>query len=247
MRGLDLAARATLACGLLLCASSAAAQDSTHRAHSMGWGRETFVLLDALEIAGPRNRKDLNVEITGWTGGPVHRFWFGVDAFSEPGSMPLALEGHYGRLVAPFWDMQLGIWYETDLDALNFREHNGGISMGMHGLAPGWFEVEGALRVSVQGDLAIQLRSGYDLYLTQRLVLDPRVDAVWHPLPVREHGIAAGVSEVAVGARLRWEVRRRFAPYVGLGWERTVSDFDFIPAPAVAKGRVVRVGLRAWW
>jgi copper resistance protein B len=229
----------------VIAPASAGAQGAPHTGHSMAWGRETFVLLDRLELPLGRDSDASAVALRGWHGGADRRLWVGAELAGREYD-DLALDVALGRLVAPYWDLLAGAWLETSLDgAFDSRRGLGGM-IGVHGLAPGWFEVEASARVSAAGDVGAKMHGAYDLYLTQRLVLDPSVGFAWHARPIRERAIAAGVSEIEGGVRLRYELSRRFAPYVGARWERRRIDGGTAPV-ASAEERAFVTGLRAWF
>ncbi len=226
----------------VIAPASAGSQDAPHTGHSMAWGRETFLLLDRAEL-----RLDDGIhppiELKGWHGGAVHRLWFGAAIANDRGT-GAHLDLAYGRLVAPYWDLQVGGWLETGLEFDAIDREDLGASVGVHGLAPGWFEVEAAVRVSGGGHLSAHLSGAYDLYLTQRFVVDPYVELEWHPQPLAERGIAAGLSSLGYGARMRYEVSRRLAPYVAVRFSR--DRIEFTPPSVVSDDRMLVVGIRAW-
>ncbi|HZD51430.1 MAG TPA: copper resistance protein B, partial [Woeseiaceae bacterium] len=88
------------------------------------------------------------------------------------------------------------------------------------GIAPYAFDVESALFVSEKGDVSARFEAEYDLHVTQRLILQPRfeIDAAFSD--DREIGVGSGINETGLGVRLRYEIRREFAPYVGISWQR---------------------------
>ena len=96
--------------------------------------------------------------------------------------------------------------------------------VGLQGLAPYWFEVDANLRVSEDGDVSADLEAEYDLLLTQRLILQPRFEIDFAAQEVEEFGVGRGFNSVTLGLRLRYEVRRQFAPYIGLSWTRKLGD-----------------------
>ncbi len=131
--------------------------------------------------------------------------------------------------IGPYFDLQAGVRYDLAPKGRTYA------SLGFEGLAPYWFEVQGAAYVSDQGDVSARAEASYDLRLTQRLILQPRVEA-----DVAE----AGAARLEGGLRLRYEFKREFAPYVGIVRERAFG-------PAVVAGEragstAVVVGVRAW-
>jgi copper resistance protein B len=92
------------------------------------------------------------------------------------------------------------------------------------GLAPYRFETDADLRISDEGDLSASLESEYDLRLTQRLFLQPRLEVAVSASEVAEFGVGEGLNSVRTGLRLHYEVTRRFAPYVGGYWEKRYGD-----------------------
>jgi copper resistance protein B len=94
------------------------------------------------------------------------------------------------------------------------------LALGFEGLSPYWFEMEPMLYVSSKGRVSGRFTTSIDLYATQRLILQPRVETNFAVQQVRELGIGAGVNNVELGARMRYEMRRELAPYVGLTWFR---------------------------
>ena len=96
--------------------------------------------------------------------------------------------------------------------------------IGVEGLAPYQFEVEGALFLSDKGDVLARAEGYYDQRITNYFVLQPRVEANFAAQDVRETGIGSGLTDLEAGLRLRYEGRREFAPYIGVSWERQFGD-----------------------
>lgn len=92
--------------------------------------------------------------------------------------------------------------------------------LGLNGLAPQWFEVDASLFLSDQGDVSGRLEAEYDILLTQRLVLQPKVEFDLAASDDEPTGVGAGLSAIEAGLRLRYEIEREFAPYIGVQWER---------------------------
>lgn len=226
-----------------LPASSRAQAPTPHgTGHSMAWGSESFLLADlSFRVAEPS--RSLDLDLSGWVGNATRRWWFGVETEPDAPRSGLDLALSHGWLVAPYWDLLVGGWVDLAHLPPSVGDMRGGPAIGLHGLAPGWFDVEAALQLSARGDLAVRASAAYDLYLTQRLVVQPQLEGSWHPRPIRAEGVTAGISHAEAGLRARYELSRRFAPYVGVAWNRAVYD---------AGGRVVTtesalsVGIRAW-
>lgn len=121
--------------------------------------------------------------------------------------------------------------------------------VGFTGLAPYWFEVEPALFVSENGDVSARLSATYDALLTQRLVLQPRLDVNVALQDVPKFGVGSGFNNVELGLRLRYEIKREFAPYVGVTWSRQLGATADLARGTGAKVDEVRLvaGVRLWW
>lgn len=160
-------------------------------------------------------------EVQGWVGGDINRIWIKSEGAYNFGSDNLEageLEILYGRAISPYFDLQVGAGQGL---AAGPSPTYGVI--GIQGLAPQWFEVNLALMVSSEGDVTADIELEYDLLLTQRLILQPRLEAEISMQDIPEYGIGNGLASFEAGLRLRFEIKRQFAPYLGLNWHRKLG------------------------
>jgi copper resistance protein B len=157
----------------------------------------------------------------GWYGGDINRLWVkseGEGAFG--GRLEKAeVQALYSHAVDPYWNIQGGLRYD-------FRPNPSRVyaTVGFEGLAPSFFDVEGALFLSNKGELMARLEGYYDQRITQRLILQPRAELNFAAQSTREIGVGSGLSDAEIGLRLRYDIRREFAPYVGVQYRRAFGD-----------------------
>lgn len=167
---------------------------------------------DRLE-AQVRDGEDLYLwDIQGYYGGPTERLWFKSEGEGEFGSSPedAEVQALYAKAFAPFWDLQAGVRHDI---AGPDTTH---AVIGVQGLAPYMFEVDAALFLSHRGDVTARIEAEIDQRITQRLIFQPRLEANLAAQDIRELGIGAGLDQIEIGVRLRYEIRREFAPYIGI-------------------------------
>lgn len=163
-------------------------------------------------------------DIQGYYGGPTERLWFKSEGEGEWGSAPddAEVQALFSKAIRPFWDIQAGIRHDI---AGPDTTH---AVVGIQGLAPYMFEIDAALFLSTRGDLIARIEAEIDQRITQRLILQPRIELNLAAQDIPQLGIGAGLDQIEVGARLRYEIRREFAPYIGVeqSW-RTGKSADF--------------------
>lgn len=222
----------------------------SHVEHAMDWGRETFVLAEVLEYAPGAADRPVRYDLLGWTGGASHRIWAKVEGEhgTRSGSGSTEFQLLYGRLLTAWWDGQLGLKLDARYGEGRTRTRTS-LALGIQGLAPGWFEVEPTLFVSQDGDVAASLKASYDLLITQRLVLQPRLETSLAVQKVPEFGIGSGLNDADLGLRLRYEFRREIAPYVGVSWRRSFAGTAELARAAgeVTSEQSLVAGLRLWY
>jgi copper resistance protein B len=216
----------------------------------MEWGTTAFVLSEVLEYAPGGTGRPIRYDLLGWVGGPLNRVWAKAEGEQSTRSREGATELQllYGRLISPFWDAQVGL--RLDL-GYGDGERNSRIlaALGVQGLAPGWFEVEPSLFISQHGDVSASVTASYDLLLTQRLVAEPRVEVDAAVQDVPEFGVGSGLGVLELGLRVRYELLRELAPYLGISWERRLmeaADLARTAGESVQQLSVV-AGLRLWY
>lgn len=196
-----------------------------HSRHAMmienGAQKVGFVSLNLAEYQARKGRDGFRWEGEAWYGGDINRLTLkseGEAAFGE-GIESGEVQALYSRAIGPYFNAQAGI--RQDFGHGPDRTY---ATVGFEGLAPYWFEVEGALFLSNKGDLLARLEGSYDQRITQKLILQPMAEANFALQDVPESGIGSGLSDVELGLRLRHEIVREFAPYVGVEWARKVGD-----------------------
>jgi copper resistance protein B len=200
---------------------------------------------DRLE-AQVRKGEDLYLwDIQGYYGGPTERLWFKSEGEGVFGSSPedAEVQALYSKAFAPFWDVQAGV--RQDLAGPNTTH----AVIGVQGLAPYLFEVDAALFLSHRGDITARIEGEIDQRITQRLILQPRIEANLAAQDIPQLGIGAGLDQIEVGVRLRYEIRREFAPYIGVeqSW-RTGRGADFARLGGEAPSATSFIaGIRFWF
>jgi copper resistance protein B len=204
----------------------------------------TFVLFDQLEWQGGE-RGGLSIDNKTWIGGDINRFWLRAEGESSDGRPENAqLHALYGRSFSRWWDVVAGVRQD-------FRPGpaQAWLAIGVQGLAPQWFDIEATAYFGQSARTHARFEVEYELLLTNRLILQPLVEAELYGKSDRQRGIGAGLSSVDAGLRLRYEFRREVAPYAGITWHRAVfGTADFARADGAEVGRArVAVGLRTWF
>ncbi|MPZ20775.1 MAG: copper resistance protein CopB [Luteitalea sp.] len=203
-----------------------------------------FLLFDQLEGLAGGDQAAGSWDTKGWIGWDRDRFWFRTEGEGEGGRLGKA-EAHllYGRAIARWWDVVAGIRQDFEPGPAQTWA-----AIGIQGLAPYWFEVEATAYVGASGRTRFRLETEYELLLTNRLILQPLVEVNFAGKSDPERGIGAGLSTAEAGLRLRYEVRRELAPYIGVVWNRKFFGTADYAEAANEETRGVRFifGVRFW-
>ena len=184
-------------------------------------------------------------EASGWVGGNINRLWLRSEGERSDGRTGSAdLEVMYGRSVSPWWDVLVGV--KQDFRPADSRTW---AAFGIQGLAPYKFETSATAYVGEGGQLAATVEVEYELLLTNRLILQPLLEATFSAKDEPAYRNGAGLNKVEAGLRLRYEFSRRFAPYIGISHERlfgATADYHEAAAEHARDTRWV-AGVRVWF
>ena len=183
-------------------------------------------------------------DVQAWYGGPFNRAWLRSQGDRREGRTETAsLEGLWFRSYHPFWGTQIGV--RQDFGAGPNRTW---AAFGVQGATPYWYMVEATAYVGDGGRTAARLKASSDLRLTQRLVLRPELEANLYGRADRARGLGSGLTTIQTGLRLRYEIRREFAPYVGVAWNRAFGETEDLRRAAAGSNDEVQwvVGVKVW-
>lgn len=178
-------------------------------------------------------------------GGDIHRLVVKSEGegSNEDGLEDAEVQILYSRAITPYFDIQAGLRQDFEPQSRTY------LTLGTEGMFPYWFDVEGAVFLSNEGELLARAEGTYDLRLTQRFILQPAAEVTFSAQNIPELEIGSGLSSVELGLRLRYEIRREFAPYIGVSYERKfgkAADFVRLSGHDPETTKVV-IGLRAWF
>ena len=184
-----------------------------------------LLLLDQLEYRANDGENTFSWDATSWVGGDYQRLWIETegDVGLDTGDGEAELQLLYGKLISPFFDFQAGIKYDQVYSSDGGPARASGV-IGIQGLAPYLFELDTSLFVSQDGDISARFKAEYQLLLSQRLILQPEFETNIAIQQVEEFGVGSGLNDIELGLRLRYEISRQFAPYVGVNWTRQFGD-----------------------
>ncbi|MEW9570794.1 copper resistance protein B [Rhodanobacter sp. Si-c] len=204
-----------------------------------------MLLFDQLEAFDGRDGNGQAWNVQGWYGNDSDKLWVRSEGGQSRGRIGDGdVEALWSHAVATFWNTQFGVRQDLGDGPSRYWA-----AFGIQGLAPYWLDLEATGYVGPSGRTAACLRVEYELLFTQRLILQPEfeVNAYGQSDPARRLG--GGLSDAQFGLRLRYEIRRQFAPYLGVVWTRRfggTADFARDDRQAIFDRQWV-AGVRIWF
>jgi copper resistance protein B len=233
------------------------AADEVYGTEAMAMGRhhlQTFhggqnmsqVLVNLAEYQFNRGRDGFEWVGQAWYGGDINRIWIKSEGDGEfrRGVDRAEVQALYSRAIGPYFNLQGGVRY--DFKPNPSRTY---ATIGIQGLAPSFFDIEAALFLSNKGELMGRVEGSYDQRITQRLILQPRVEVNAAAQSSRSIGVGSGLSDAEAGLRLRYDIRREFAPYIGVQYKQSFGATGRYLREAGERrgGWSVVTGIRTWF
>lgn len=224
-------------------------QDDMNRARGIlrdeHGGALTYKIMgDRIEYTRQNGEDGYRWDGEAWFGGDINRLVIKSEGEGGDDIEDAEIQALYSRAWDHVTDLQIGI--RQDIEPNPSRTY---LALGFETLLPYWFEAEGTLFVGERGQVLGRLDGSYDFQLTQRLVLQPRAEVNFAAKDDAAIGLGSGLSDAELGLRLRYEIRREFAPYIGVTWERKFGGTaDYARADGErAETTSFVVGVRAWY
>lgn len=204
-----------------------------------------YLLADTFEVVNTPDELVGAYSLYGWYGRDINRLVFKSEGEATQDELHEAsLELHWGHALTAFWNTQLGMRYDT-----GEADDKIWLAAGIQGLAPYWFEIDATAYIDTDARVAFRMEAEYELLLTQKLVLQPVIETNIYSKKDDTRAIGAGLSDLHAGLRLRYEIRREFAPYLGMEWRRTFGESaDLLEAANIDTSEFNAVaGIRFWF
>ena len=202
-------------------------------------------LFDQLEWQYLHDKHGLRWDNSSWIGGDVNRLWIKTEGEAVDGVVDAAdVRLLYGRTFSRWWE-----WFGGVRQEIRPAPAETSFAIGLHGLAPHWFEVDAMAAMATDGHVSGRIEVEYEALLTNRLVLQPLVELSLSAGDDAERGLGAGLTTAEIGFRVRYEVRRELAPYVGVVWHRKLfgtADYTKAEGGDIGGWHFV-AGVRTWF
>ncbi len=215
--------------------------------HAMGHdpGFNSLVLFDHLEAWNNAHGSGQSWAAKGWFGGDIDRLWLRSEGQRRDGRLgEWSLEALHGHSISPWWDVVAGVRHDGG-DAPGLSR----AAIGVQGLAPYKFEVAATAYLGGPRKAELAVEAEYSLLLSNRLILQPTLEAGMAAADDPRRGFGSGLDHAQAGLRLRYEITRRFAPYVGFVHERRFGRTAGLHRDAGERARDSRwvAGVRFWF
>ena len=203
------------------------------------------VLADQLETRVGSGSPTFFWEAEGWIGSDWNRLWLKSEGDVRSGDLEESRqELLYSWPILPFFDGQAGLRYDVG----SGDSGRGWLALGVEGLVPLWFHLEATVYAGDAGRVAGRIRTTYEMLLTQRLILQPEIELNFFGQSDRDRRTGPGLADLDAGLRLRYEFSRKFAPYLGVTYNRVfgkTASFFRTDGERVDHLRAV-FGVRGW-
>jgi len=206
--------------------------------HPMNFGSIIFDRLEYIE-----KDKSLGYKIIGFYGGDYNKLWLeleGKDYLKNSKGEIERADLLYGKAVSSFWDVRLGVGYAGD-----YNKGRKSVVLGLKGLAPYWFEVDSNIYLTEKGEVYLRFKAENDLLFTQQLILQPHFETILSNKKIENLELGSGLSKVSFSLRLRYELKREFAPYIGVSFDRFFGQTKELSHKSNESSFLI--GIRMWF
>ncbi|NHN66840.1 MAG: copper resistance protein B [Mesorhizobium sp.] len=205
----------------------------------------SFFLVNQLEWQDADEGSAVSWDASGWIGGDIDRLWLRSEGERTNGKTEEAeLQALWGHAISPWWDVVAGVRQD-----FKPGEPQTWAALGLQGMALYNFETQATAYLGENGQSGLRLEGDYDILLTNRLILQPTAEANFHGKDDPARAVGSGLSNTELGLRLRYEIRREFAPYIGVTWNRAygnTADYAREEGDDRSEARLV-LGVRLWF
>lgn len=206
---------------------------------------QSMLLIDQLEVWDASPGAGMAWDAVAWWGSDTSRVWLRTEGERVDSHLESAvLEVFVGRSIAPWWDFLVGVRHD-----FKPGQSQDFLAIGVMGLSPYKFETDMTLYIGESGQVAARLQFEYETLLTNRLILQPKVEMNVYGNDDPARAIGSGLSNIELGLRLRYEINRQFAPYVGVSWDKRfgqTADYLSIEGQSTTEFTVL-AGVRVWF
>ncbi|MND82434.1 Copper resistance protein B precursor [compost metagenome] len=204
-----------------------------------------LLVLDQFEYQDADGGSTLSWSVKGWLGGDIDRLWLRSEGERTNGVTEDAeLQALWGHAIGPWWDVVAGVRQDFKPAAPQTWA-----AIGVQGMALYNFEAEITAFLGENGQSALRLEGEYDILLTNRLILQPMAEVNVYGKNDPARGIGSGLADTEAGLRLRYEIVRQFAPYIGVTWNRAYGNSADLARDEGEDSRDTRfvAGVRMWF
>lgn len=203
------------------------------------------LIVDQLEFVHGNDGDGVAWDAYASYGGDNNKLWLRSEGGVVKGKADetTSAEALWWRAFSPYWATQLGLHQEFGPGSHTY------LAFGMEGLAPYWFDLQATGYVAEDGRFSARLKGSYDMLLTNRLILTPEIESNLYSKSNEQRDVGAGVGNIELALRLRYEFSRKFVPYVGFDWDRALgetADQRRTAGEPVGNAKFV-AGVRLWW
>ncbi|HWD30386.1 MAG TPA: copper resistance protein B [Pseudomonas sp.] len=189
-----------------------------HQVHDkqLNWA----VIVEQLEYQNFDNSSALNWNANAWIGGDIDRLWLRTEGEREQGVTHKAeLQALWGHAISPWWELVGGLRQD-------FKPATGQTwaAFGIQGMPLYGLELEATAYVGERQQTALRLESSYAILLTNRWILEPSLEANFYGRNDASRDQGSGLADSEIGLRLRYEITRGFAPYLGVSFNRSYGN-----------------------
>ncbi len=233
--------------GLLIFIPSAWAQEE-HEGHDdpKAWHDDPIFYMVKAEVDGAKDKDGglFTWDVDAWTGGDINKLWLHTEGERLNGENKQAeLWALYSRNVADYWDLQVGVRQDVDPVSRTYA------TVGFEGIAPYFFETKAHAFLSNEGDLSARFNQSIELRITQDFIAQPYTELNFSVRDVPDLQVGTGLTNIELGLQLRYEIDRKFAPYVDLNYTQLTGETAHI---AHTSGEstddvTLRGGIRFWF
>jgi copper resistance protein B len=203
------------------------------------------VLLDQLDWRDADRATAFAWDVQSYYGTDYNKLWLKTEGERASGTTDDArVEVLWDRIATRWWSTQAGVRH--DFGAGPSRDW---LAVGVQGLAPYFFEIEATAYIGDAGRTAARFKAEYELLFTQRLILTPELELNLYGKDDPARRIMSGLADAELSLRLRYEIRREIAPYIGVAWVHRLGRTADLARAAGEEPRDLEAlaGIRIWF